>query len=199
LQLYATAGRHDHLSTDDYCAVRQVVDLISKRWNDPDAGVWELNDAWWTHSRLACVAGLRSVADHVDRANSARASALALADAMLADTPSQPPAGRSVASVARPTRRRRRTAVAAGPRCAVADRPTQHRKPGGRRRETSQDGYLYRYAADDRPLGEAEGAFLMCGFAMSLALFAAGRRMEAFRRSHCQPPARQQSPPRSPC
>jgi len=44
-----------------------------------------------------------------------------------------------------------------------------------------EDGYVYRYAVDGRPLGEAEGAFLMCGFAMCLAQLAAGNQVEAFR------------------
>ena len=36
-------------------------------------------------------------------------------------------------------------------------------------RELSEDGYCYRFRPDDRPLGEAEGAFLLCGFLMALA------------------------------
>ena len=40
---------------------------------------------------------------------------------------------------------------------------------------------MYRYAVDDRPLGKAEGAFLMCGFVMCLAQLAAGDTVEAFR------------------
>jgi GH15 family glucan-1,4-alpha-glucosidase len=35
--------------------------------------------------------------------------------------------------------------------------------------ELAQDGYCYRFRPDARPLGEAEGAFLLCGFLMSLA------------------------------
>ena len=35
--------------------------------------------------------------------------------------------------------------------------------------ELGRDGYLYRFRQDERPLGEAEGAFLLCGFAMALA------------------------------
>ena len=68
LQLYATSGRHDHLTSDDVRAVAQVVDLVDHRWDEPDAGVWELDDAWWTHSRLSCVAGLRTVAREVPAA-----------------------------------------------------------------------------------------------------------------------------------
>ena len=43
------------------------------------------------------------------------------------------------------------------------------------------DGYVFRYRVDNKPLGEAEGAFLMCGFALSLAHLQVGRTAEAFR------------------
>ena len=35
--------------------------------------------------------------------------------------------------------------------------------------ELTEDGYAYRYRADDAPLGQAEGAFLLCGFIVALA------------------------------
>ena len=61
------------------------------------------------------------------------------------------------------------------------------------RTELSSDGYMYRYRPDDRPLGEAEGAFLLCGFTMALALHQHGREVEAVRwfernRAACGPP-----------
>jgi alpha,alpha-trehalase len=36
-------------------------------------------------------------------------------------------------------------------------------------RELAEDGFAYRYRIDDRPLGESEGAFLVCGLWMALA------------------------------
>ena len=33
-----------------------------KRWQEPDAGIWELDDRRWTHSRLDVRAGLRAIA-----------------------------------------------------------------------------------------------------------------------------------------
>jgi GH15 family glucan-1,4-alpha-glucosidase len=58
--------------------------------------------------------------------------------------------------------------------------------------ELGCDGYLYRYRPDERPLGAAEGAFLLCGFAMALALHQRGRAVEAARwfernRASCGP------------
>jgi GH15 family glucan-1,4-alpha-glucosidase len=58
--------------------------------------------------------------------------------------------------------------------------------------ELTDDGYVYRYRADNRSLGDAEGAFLLCGFATSLATHRAGDRVDAVRwferaRSACGP------------
>ena len=57
----------------------------------------------------------------------------------------------------------------------------------------TQEGYAYRYRPDERPLGEAEGAFLLCGFIMSLAYGQQGNQVEAARwfernRAACGPP-----------
>ena len=43
------------------------------------------------------------------------------------------------------------------------------------------DGYVYRYAPRGEPLGQSEGAFLLCGFALALAEAQVGNRVEAFR------------------
>lgn len=59
--------------------------------------------------------------------------------------------------------------------------------------ELAQDGYVYRYRPDERPLGEAEGAFLLCGFLMALARSQLGDHVAAARwfernRAACGPP-----------
>jgi hypothetical protein len=192
LQLFATAARHDHLGAEDYRALQLVIGLIDRRWNEPDAGIWELRNAWWTHSRLACVAGLRTVAPHLSPADGARTSTLA--DAILAETsrrslreddvwrqlPEHP--GLDAALLLPPVR----GAVSADdPRTLATLRAVSS--------QLSEDGYLYRYAPDDQPLGQTEGAFLLCGFAMSLAQLHAGNTTEAFRwferqRAACGPP-----------
>jgi GH15 family glucan-1,4-alpha-glucosidase len=41
------------------------------------------------------------------------------------------------------------------------------------------DGYCYRFRAEDLPLGEAEGAFLICGFWLAMALAQQGDREQA--------------------
>ena len=60
--------------------------------------------------------------------------------------------------------------------------------------DLSSDGYLYRYRHDQRPLQEAEGAFVLCGFLMALATHQLGRTSEAVgwferNRAACGPPA----------
>ncbi|GAA4611808.1 hypothetical protein GCM10023195_50210 [Actinoallomurus liliacearum] len=44
------------------------------------------------------------------------------------------------------------------------------------------DGFVYRYQIDDRPLGAAEGAFMLCGFFLALAEQQQGRTAQAVRR-----------------
>ena len=59
--------------------------------------------------------------------------------------------------------------------------------------ELADDNYLYRFRQQPGPLAEAEGAFLLCGFTMALALHQQGREVEAARwfernRAACGPP-----------
>lgn len=182
LQLYAVSARHDHLRSEDAKAIRTVVDLIERRWPEPDAGIWELEDAWWTHSRLACVAGLRSLARHLPAGESARASTLA--DTIMAETSRRclDPDG---AWLQRPDRSGTDAALLLPPvRGAGALDPADPRILATLRavdRELVEDGYVYRYRAGGMPLGQAEGAFLLCGFVKCLAELGAGHVLEAVR------------------
>ncbi|HUC03761.1 MAG TPA: glycoside hydrolase family 15 protein, partial [Acidimicrobiales bacterium] len=59
--------------------------------------------------------------------------------------------------------------------------------------ELCQDGYVYRYRHDQRPLQEAEGAFSLCGFVVALAQLQQGRKDRACawferNRASCGPP-----------
>lgn len=180
LELYATAARHDHLRPDDLTAVSTLLGTIERRWNEPDAGIWELDDAWWTHSRLACVAGLRSIADQHGACDADRARSLA--DSILDETTRRglgptgawqqsPDHPRLDAALVLPAVRGGLPADDARSRATLA----------AVKEHLVEDGYVYRYAAEDKPLGQAEGAFLMCGFAMCLADLAAGDPLSAFR------------------
>jgi alpha,alpha-trehalase len=59
--------------------------------------------------------------------------------------------------------------------------------------ELAEDGYCYRFRPDERPLGTAEGAFLLCGFWLALAHAQLGEAVAAARwfernRAACGPP-----------
>ena len=59
-------------------------------------------------------------------------------------------------------------------------------------RELTEDGYCYRFRHDERPLGDAEGAFLLCGYLLSLSYAQQGDAAAAARwfermRASCGP------------
>jgi len=178
--LLAAAGRHDHLDADGWRAVEAAVDAIERRWHEPDAGVWELEPQAWTHSRLVCAAGLRRVAGL--QSSEQAASWLALADAIVADTANHAlhPAGywqrsptddRIDAALLLP-------AIRGG---IPADDPRTIATLERVAADLTQDGFCYRYRPDERPLGQSEGAFIMCGFLMALAYAQQGDPVRAAR------------------
>ena len=67
LLLFSEAARHDRLDADGWRAVEAAAEAIAARWTEPDAGIWELDPDNWTHSRLACVAGLRAISARAPR------------------------------------------------------------------------------------------------------------------------------------
>ncbi len=64
LLLFAAAARHDRLDNDHWKAAQTAADAITRRWTEPDAGIWEIDNRAWTHSRLTAAAGLRAAAAH---------------------------------------------------------------------------------------------------------------------------------------
>jgi GH15 family glucan-1,4-alpha-glucosidase len=191
LLLLASSARHDHLDADGWRAAEVAIDAIEARWREPDAGIWELEPDAWTHSRLICAAGLRAIARHQPGERAAHWAALA--DAIVADTaghalhPSgrwqrSPADDRVDAALLLPALRG--ALPASDPRSLA----TLHAVDG----ELTEDGYCYRYRPDGRPLGHAEGAFLLCGFILALAWAQQGDAVRADRwfernRSGCGP------------
>ena len=194
LQLLATAARLGRLDQDGWRAARAAADAIAKRWTEPpDAGIWELGSQHWTHSRLACMAGLRAVAA-LPWTGTGFGDCAALADAILAETartathpdgywqraPDDP---RPDAALLLPPVRG--AVPAADPRTAATLRTV--------RDQLAREEYVYRFRHDQRPLGDAEGAFLLCGFIMALAEHQQGNELTAVRyfernRAACGPP-----------
>jgi GH15 family glucan-1,4-alpha-glucosidase len=181
LLLLAAAGGLDRLDSDGRRAAEIAADAIAQRWPEADAGIWEIDNQPWTHSRLTCVAGLRAAARTCTTEPQA-SDWSALADVILADTG---------AHAVHPSGRWQRSPGDPGPDAALlmpairgavpADDPRTARTLRAYLAELTQDGYAYRFRHDERPLGEAEGAFLLCGFVVALALQQQGREQEAAR------------------
>ncbi|WP_409350503.1 glycoside hydrolase family 15 protein [Streptomyces althioticus] len=191
LRLFAAAARHGALTTRAAEAADVAARAISARWAQADAGLWELEPRWWTHSRLCCVVGLRDAARELR--TPASANWAELADHLLDATRSR---------CLHPDGHWQRADDDPGPEAALllplargAVPPTD---PSFRLtraqvvRGLAQDGYVYRFRHGDEPLGDAEGAFLLCGFTMALAAHAQGLHTDAARwfertRSACGP------------
>lgn len=193
LQLLATAARHDRLDADGVRAIQVAVDVIGERWREPEAGIWELQDRCWTQSRLACVAGLRAAARAPETGVDVP-TVTTLADTILAETartslhpdgywqrsPDIPGADASL--------------LLAAVRGAVpGDDPRTLATLRAVHEQLVQDSFVYRFRHDQRDLGEAEGAFLLCGFMLALAEHQQGRHWHAARcfernRAACGPP-----------
>jgi len=193
LLLLATAAERDRLDADGWRAAELAAEAIERRWRERDAGVWELEEDAWTHSRLICAAGLRALGA-CQRSGARIAKWLALAEQITAETSaaSLHPSGRWQRS---PSDERLDAALLWLPlRGAIA--PADPRTIATLRaieRELTDDGFCYRYRPDQRPLGEAEGAFLLCGFLMALAHQQQGDGLAAARwfernRTACGPP-----------
>jgi len=193
LLLFAAAARHDRLDTDGFQAATVAVAAIEKRWQDVDAGLWELDPERWAHSRLICAAGLRQVASAAAPASDA-AAWNALADRIVAATAedSLHPSGRWQRTPDDP--RVDAALLLPALRGAVpADDPRSIATLDAVRTDLGRDGYVYRFRHDGRPLGEAEGAFLLCGFLTAMASHQQGDRVGAARwfernRAACGPP-----------
>jgi GH15 family glucan-1,4-alpha-glucosidase len=193
LLLFAAAGRHDHLDTGHWRAAEATVKAIGQRWTDPDAGIWELDDHHWSHSRLMCVAGLRAIA--AAGAPAAQAGNWeALGDTILADVAADGlhPSGRW--QRAPDDQRIDAALLLPAIRGAIpASDPRTLATIEAVISELGSNGYIYRFRHDHRPLEDAEGAFILCGFLMALATHQQGQLAEAVGwfergRAACGPP-----------
>jgi hypothetical protein len=192
LLLFASAGRHDHLEKGHWLAVEQAVAAIQAKWDVPDAGIWELGNERWAHSRLSCVAGLKAISPY---APAPQASAWSqLAELILAHTAAtcthhsgrwqrSPADDRIDAALLLPAIR---GALPAHDRRSLATAEAV-------RKELLDDGYVYRFRHGPGPLSDSEGAFLLCGFNLALTEHQQGNSVAAVRlfernRSACGSP-----------
>ena len=171
LLLLAAADRAGRLDDDARAARDMAIAVIDKRGDESDAGIWELEDRRWAHSRLICAAGLRGVGDH-DRAD-------ALVRSVDADC--RHPSGRWQRSPGDP--RVDAALIIPGLRGALAAGDPRHVATlRAVVDDLADDGYVYRFRHDDdQPLHCAEGAFLLSGFHLSLACLQQGKVLDAVR------------------
>ena len=191
LFLLAEAGVAGRLDADGRRAAGVAVDVIGARWREPDAGIWELSPRRWTHSRLACVAGLRAAAGVL---GSSGRRCDDLATAILDETTRH--GLRDDGAWRRSPRDPRVDAALLMPAIRGALPPDDRRTratAAAVREHLVVDGYVYRFRHGRQQLGTGEGAFLLCGFMMALTSHAAGDHVDAVRwfertRSACGPP-----------
>jgi GH15 family glucan-1,4-alpha-glucosidase len=187
LQLLAAAVGLDVLDADGMRAAEVAASAIARRWTELEAGIWELHDDRWTHSRLCCVGGLRAMAAATTAAGAppggvgARVAARwsKLADAIMADM------GQAVHPTGRWKRAESDDRVDAALLPSVLrgavppEDPRSVATVAAVVAELADDGFVYRFRHDDRPLYESEGAFLLCGFWMGLTAHVRGDDVEA--------------------
>lgn len=193
LLLCASAAARDRLDARGWRVATAAAEAIERRWQEPDAGIWEIAPRCFTHSRLVCAAGLRRIAA-IGPAGDQTNRWSALADRLLAEASLTclHPSGRW--KRATDDDRCDSALLLAQIRGAVA--PDDPRSVATLRTVTdtlTKDGYAFRYNVEGQPLGVAEGAFLLCGYWLAMAHRQAGNRTLArafFERSRaaCGPP-----------
>jgi len=192
LLLLAAAARLDRLDKTHWKAVHTLVQAIEERWREPDAGIWELDNRRWAHSRLTCAAGLRRISEVVPARHGSEWQRLA--DLLVTDTALDclhpdgrwqraPDDSRVDAALLVPAIRG--AVPVTDPRTVATLQAV--------RDDLARDGFVYRFRPDEQPLGEAEGAFLLCGFLMALSDHQQGDDLAAVRwfernRTACGPP-----------
>jgi hypothetical protein len=192
LLLLANAASQGRLDSDGARAAELAIGAIEQCWQKPDNGIWETEAAQWTHSRLICVAGLRAAAAGVPSRWTSKA--LTLADHLLseADRTSLHHSGRWQRSP--DDERVDASLLLAEIRGALAaDDPRSRATRAAILNELGEGGFLFRYGHPGQALGQAEGAFLICNFWMSMACTRSGNAVNGARwfergRSACGSP-----------
>ena len=175
LVLFAQAAQKELLDADGWRAAEVAVRAIEAHADTPEAGIWEIEPGrLWTHSRLICVAGLKAIVEQSAPVRW-RTQALGLADHLLS---------RADANCLHASGYWQRSPDDPGVDASLLLSEVRGALPPGDPRsiatraavlhDLSDDDFLYRFAEEGRPLGEAEGAFLVCNFWMALAYLGDG-------------------------
>jgi hypothetical protein len=189
LLLLGAAARSGRRTDQARRAAGIAAQAIRASWMRPDAGIWEVEPRRWTHSRLICAAGLRTAGE----AFGAPAEWDRLAGELVREQRrvAVDPSGRW----RRAPEDERVDAALLLPmiRGLDPDDPRNLATMAAVRQDLSEDGYVYRFRQGEGPLGDAEGAFLLCGLVLAIAEMRTGDREAAVRRfertrAACGPP-----------
>ncbi len=179
LLLYADAARCDALDPEAWRAAEIAADAVAARWTEPDAGIWEIENRLWTHSRLTAAAGLRAICQAAPLAR-ARGDWLALADKIVAATASAATHPDGYWQRAPDDPALDGSLLLAALRGAVpADDPRTVATIEAYQTQLTVDGYAYRFRQGEGHLSDEEGSFTLCGFLMAMALQQQGDRVGA--------------------
>ena len=192
LLMLAAVDRHGMLADDHARAAAVAVAAIEQNRHRDDAGIWELKDRQWAHSRLMCAAGLRAVATR-EMAGFDGSSLGALADTIIAEVSRTclHPSGRW--QRAADDERLDAALLLPALRGALpADDPRSVATYRAVRDGLGRDFYAYRFPPE-AGLSGTDSAFLLCGFVMAMASAQQGDPVAAVRyfernRSACGPP-----------
>jgi GH15 family glucan-1,4-alpha-glucosidase len=182
LHFFALCDELGVLDAAGWRAARVAAQAIADRWTEADAGIWELDARRWTHSRLACIAGLRAIAARPGAEHDSR-DWLRVADQILADLSATVCREDGAWQRAPDDPRIDASLVLGGLRGATPMTDPRHRATvTAVERELGVDGYIYRFRPDeDRSLAATEGAFVLCNLWMSLDAAADDDRVKATR------------------
>jgi GH15 family glucan-1,4-alpha-glucosidase len=180
LLLFAAAVRSGATTSDQHHAALLAGRAIRRRWRQPDAGIWELDDRPWSHSRLICAAGLRAYAAAWPGPETCDWPALA--DAIVAETSrtSLHPSGRWQ----RAPDDERVDAALLLPALRGAlppDDPRSRATLQAVEEQLTHEGFVFRFRQGPGDLNDWEGAFLLSGFHLALATHQIGDELAAVR------------------
>lgn len=192
--LLAVSAERGVIDAEGWKAADVAANAAASRWQEPDAGIWEIDNRPWTHSRLIVAAGLRALA-RVSPPGRAPSEWLVLADRIVADT-ARHALHRAGHWIRSPGDNGLDGSLLLPPlRGAVpVDDPRNVATLEAYERDLTEHGYAYRFRAGKKALGEAEGSFTLCGFLVAMALHQLGRATDAVRwweriKASCGPPA----------
>ena len=182
MQVIAAAARHGRDQADDWRAAEVAADVVAGHWHEKDAGVWELDQKEWTHSRLCLVGGLKAIADAAPDGVGDPEGWRALAEQILRDCSERFLHESGRWKRAADDDRVDASLLLGALRGAIPpDDPRSRATMAAVLEELCEEHFIYRFRHDDGPLGQAEGAFLLCGFWASLACRQQGAEADALR------------------